>query len=150
MIPNQGRRTALACMAAALAGLVAPAVVAQDLYAGIETVEVFSNMAMSVTPTQSSRFQLSIYRLDAMQNVEAMVNKGLPQNEADAQRWIAQNEPRLRRQLQPMIASAVGGMSLARRYQIDRLPAVVINRRYVVFGYADVDQALAAFRSNRR
>ena len=139
----------------ALFGLAAAAAQAQDrtqdrmgdLYAGIKTVEVFANMAMQVTPAQSSRYQLAIYRLDAMQNVEALVNKGLPQTEAAAQRWIAENEPRLRRQLQPMIASAVNGMSLAHRYQIDRLPAIVINRRYVVYGYAEVDQALVALRS---
>ena len=139
----------------ALFGLAAAAAQAQDrtqdrmgdLYAGIKTVEVFANMAMQVTPAQSSRYQLAIYRLDAMQNVEALVNKGLPQTEAAAQRWITENEPRLRRQLQPMIASAVNGMSLAHRYQVDRLPAIVINRRYVVYGYAEVDQALVALRS---
>ena len=120
---------------------------AVDLYAGVKTVEVFANMVMQVTPVQSSRYQLAIYRLDAMQNVEALVNKGLPQTEAAAQRWITENEPRLRRQLQPMIASAVNGMSLAHRYQIDRLPAIVINRRYVVYGYVEVEQALVALRS---
>ena len=133
-------------------GLAAAAAQAQDragdLYAGVKTVEVFANMAMQVTPAQSSRYQLAIYRLDAMQSVEALVNKGLPQTEAAAQRWIAENEPRLRRQLQPMIASAVNGMSLAHRYRIDRLPAIVINRRYAVYGYVDVDQALNVLRAH--
>ena len=128
-------------------GLAAAAAQAQDragnLYAGVKTVEVFANMAMQVTPAQSSRYQLAIYRLDAMQSVEA-----LPQTEAAAQRWIAENEPRLRRQLQPMIASAVNGMSLAHRYRIDRLPAIVINRRYAVYGYVDVDQALNVLRAH--
>lgn len=129
------------CLAASAVHGQAPA---NDLYAGVRTVEVFANMAMQVMPAQSDRYQLVIYRLDAMQSVEAVVNKGLPQTEAAAQRWIAENEPRLRRQLQPMIASAVNGMSLAHRYQIDRLPAIVINQRYVVYGYAEVAQALIA------
>lgn len=122
----------------------------KDLYAGVQTVEVFANMAMQITPVSSPHYTLTIYRLDAMQNVEALVNKGLPQSEAEAQRWIAQNEQRLRRQLQPMISSSVNGMARAQRYQIDRLPAVVINQRYVVFGHADVDQALLLWRAGRQ
>ena len=122
----------------------------QDLYVGVQTVEVFANMAMQVTPVSTSHYALTIYRLDAMQNVEDLVNKGLPQSEAEAQRWISQNEQRLRRQLQPMISSSVNGMARAYRYQIDRLPAIVINQRYVVFGHADVDQALLAWRANRQ
>ena len=60
-------------------GLAGGAAIAQgstvgsaDLYAGVKTVEVFANMAMQVAPAQSSRYQLAIYRLDAMQNVEAL------------------------------------------------------------------------------
>ena len=51
--------------------------------------------------------------------------------------------------IQPMVASAVNGLARAQRYQIDRLPAVVINQRYVVFGYVDVDQALIAWRDSQ-
>lgn len=122
----------------------------QDLYAGVQTVEVFANMAMQVTPVHSPHYTLAIYRLDAMQHIEALLNKDLPQNEAEAQRWVAQNEPRLRRQLRPMISGSVNGMARAQRYHIDRLPAVVINQRYVVFGHADVDQALLAWRQSSR
>lgn len=144
-------------IAAAVAGAVLPApglaqghsASGQDLYAGVTSVEVFANSAMLVSPAQSSHYQLAIYRLDAMQHIEAVMNNGLPQNEADAMRWVAQNEQRLRRQLQPMIAGAVTGMALAHQYQIDRLPAVVVNRRYVVFGYANVDQALQALRTSQ-
>jgi integrating conjugative element protein (TIGR03757 family) len=142
-------------LAAALVGLAslagAPAAAAApDLYDGVKTVEVFANMAMLVTPATSSRYRLAIYRLDAMQNVEAIVNRGLPQKEAAARKWVADNEARLRRQVKPLITSAVNGMALAQRYRIDRLPAVVFNQRFVVFGYADVDQALAALLASRR
>jgi integrating conjugative element protein (TIGR03757 family) len=121
----------------------------QDLYAGVMTVEVFANTAMPVTPTTSPHYALSIYRLDAMSNLEAQMNEGMPQDEAEARLWVANNEARLRQMIQPMVASAVNGLARAQRYQIDRLPAVVINQRYVVFGYVDVDQALIAWRDSQ-
>ena len=121
----------------------------QDLYAGVMTVEVFANTAMPVTPTTSPHYALSIYRLDAMSNLDAQMNEGMPQDEAEARLWVANNEARLRQMIQPMVASAVNGLARAQRYQIDRLPAVVINQRYVVFGYVDVDQALMAWRDSQ-
>ena len=142
----------------ALFGLATAAAQAQDqtqdrtgdLYAGVKTVEVFANMAMQVTPAQSNRYQLAIHRLDAMQNIQAIANRGLPQNEAAARQWIANNEARIRRELRPLVAGAVNGITQAHQYHIDRLPAIVINRRYVVYGYTDVDQALVALRTNSR
>ncbi|AYR19429.1 TIGR03757 family integrating conjugative element protein [Alcaligenes faecalis] len=136
----------------ALCAIVTPSFAqqpSQDLYAGVMTVEVFANTAMPVTPTTSPYYALSIYRLDAMSNLEAQMNEGMPQDEAEARLWVANNEARLRQMIQPMVASAVNGLARAQRYQIDRLPAVVINQRYVVFGYIDVDQALMAWRDSQ-
>lgn len=127
---------------------------AQDLHAGITSVEVFANMAMQITPAASvaaaQGYQLSIYRLDAMQNLEQMAGAGMPREEAAARRWLKDNEPRIRRQVQPFVASAVNGVMLARKYRIERIPAMVINRRYVVFGTTDVDQALAMLLARQR
>uniref|UniRef100_UPI003D0214BA TIGR03757 family integrating conjugative element protein n=1 Tax=Alcaligenes faecalis TaxID=511 RepID=UPI003D0214BA len=144
--------TARMVLLSALSAVVTPLFAqqfGQDLYAGVMTVEVFANTAMPVTPTTSPHYALSIYRLDAMSNLEAQMNEGMPQDEAEARLWVANNEARLRQMIQPMVASAVNGLARAQRYQIDRLPAVVINQRYVVFGYVDVDQALMAWRDSQ-
>lgn len=136
----------------ALSAVVTPSFaqqLGQDLYSGVMTVEVFANTAMPVTPTTSPHYALSIYRLDAMSNLEAQMNEGMPKDEAEARLWVANNEARLRQMIQPMVASAVNGLARAQHYQIDRLPAVVINQRYVVFGYVDVDQALMAWRDSQ-
>lgn len=146
------RLTAHMVLLPALSAVVSPSFAqqfGQDLYAGVMTVEVFANTAMPVTPTTSPHYALSIYRLDAMSNLEAQMNEGMPQDEAEARLWVANNEARLRQMIQPMVASAVNGLARAQRYQIDRLPAVVINQRYVVFGYVDVDQALMAWRDSQ-
>lgn len=146
------RLTACIAVLTALLAVVTPATAQQpdqDLYEGVMTVEVFANTAMPVTPSTSPHYALSIYRLDAMNNLEAQMNEGMPQDEAEARLWVANNEARLRQMIQPMVASAVNGLARAQRYQIDRLPAVVINQRYVVFGYVDVDQALIAWRDSQ-
>lgn len=146
------RLTARMVVLSALSAVVTPSFAqqfGQDLYTGVMTVEVFANTAMPVTPTTSPHYALSIYRLDAMSNLEAQMNEGMPQDEAEARLWVANNEARLRQMIQPMVASAVNGLARAQRYQIDRLPAVVINQRYVVFGYVDVDQALMAWRDSQ-
>ena len=121
-----------------------------DIYAGVATVEVFANMAMTINSEPSNHYKLNIYRLDAMQGIEAIVNRGLPQNEADATVWIKNNEQRLKREIQPMVASAANGMALARKYDIDRIPAMVVNQRYVVFGYTSVDDALTVLAAQRK
>ncbi|QIL80334.1 TIGR03757 family integrating conjugative element protein [Diaphorobacter sp. HDW4A] len=150
---HQHRRFVFVALALALA-LPAGAQTPQNLHAGVTRVEVFANMAMSVTPASAPDYrhpyQLSIYRLDAMNQIRDIASAGMPRDEAGARRWLAANEARIRRQVQPMVASAVNGILLARRYRIDRLPAVVVNQRYVVYGHTDVDQALAALRMSRQ
>ncbi|GKT19517.1 TIGR03757 family integrating conjugative element protein [Acidovorax sp. SUPP2522] len=127
----------------------AQVILGDDLYRGITQVEVFANSAMFVTPQRSDRFKLDIYRLDAMSSVQQSINQGLPQNEADARAWLVANEARIRRQVQPVVANAANGITLAMHYRIDRLPAIVVNRQTVVFGMTDVNAALAAFQRAR-
>ena len=128
--------------------LLAGASRAQTAPAGVLTVEVFANSAMLVTPEPSASlpYQLKVYRLDAMRNIEAAINQQLPQTEAEAQQWIAANEARIRRQVQPQVESAAQGLTLAANYRLSRIPAIVINRKTVVYGITDVQQALELAR----
>lgn len=111
---------------------------------GIATVEVFANSAMRITPAsdQGLPYKLDVYRLDAMQNAENLVNQSLPQTEAEAMAWIRANEARLRRHFQPLVANSANGITLAMHYRLQRLPAIVINRQTVVYGITDVPQAV--------
>lgn len=129
------------------AGQASHAQSSADLYAGVTTVEVFANMAMQVASNPNAHYKMSVYRLDAMQGIEAIANKGLPQNETEAREWVKKNEARIRKETKPLVQSAVAGMLQAKKYKIDRLPAVVVNNRYVVYGYANVDHALMALRA---
>lgn len=121
--------------------------------AGVVTVEVFVNSAMHVTPEPSERtalpYTLSVYRLDALRNMEAQINQNLPQTEAEAMRWVAANEARLRRKFQPQIQAAAEGVTLAASYRLQRIPAVVINRKVVVYGVTDANQAIELVRRRK-
>ena len=119
-------------------------------YHGITTVEVFANSAMLITPRQSANYRLKIYRLDGLQRIDTQINQGLPQNEAGARAWLAQNQAALRRKYEPQILDAAQGLVLAQRYKIDRLPCIVINQRSVVFGLTDVDQAIGHYQAWRQ
>ena len=52
----------------------------------------------------------------------------------------------LRRQVQPQVESAAQGLTLAANYRLSRIPAIVINRKTVVYGITDVQQALELAR----
>ena len=111
---------------------------------GIVSVEVFANSAMHITPSspQGLPYTLHIYRLDALQQIEQQINQGLPQTEAEALRWLQDNQARIRRKLTPQAVQAANGLTLAAHYRLSRIPAIVINKRVAVYGVTDVHQAI--------
>ena len=68
-------------------GLLAALALAGAAHAqGVLTVEVFANSAMHITPQPDQRlpYQLKVYRMDGLQQLEASINQQLPKNEGDA------------------------------------------------------------------
>ena len=143
---------------AALAGLLCAFVcatdtaMAQDAPAGVvSTVEVFVNSAMAVSaPPAPLAFQLTVHRMDQLDMVTQAIDQQIPRGgEAEARRWVAANEARIKRQVQPAAIATANAISLANHYRLDRLPAVVINKRTVVYGVTDVGVAMQHFRASR-
>jgi integrating conjugative element protein (TIGR03757 family) len=120
-----------------------------DLYRGITKVEVFANSAMVISGAQASRYQLSVYRLDALKNVEASINQRLPKTEAAAREYFRVNQAEIKKQITPHVLSAANGIALARHYKVDRLPAIVVDGANVIYGITDVPQALALVQQHR-
>ena len=54
----------------------------------------------------------------------------------------------IRRKYQAQIINASNGMTLAIHYRLDRLPAVVIDRKAVIYGVPDVERALAIYQQS--
>jgi integrating conjugative element protein (TIGR03757 family) len=74
-----------------------------------------------------------------------MVNKDLPNTEAEAQAYWAKNGAALVKRYSPQLHEAAEGLNLAMQYRLDRLPAVVINKQAVVFGFSSVEQAIGQY-----
>lgn len=113
--------------------------------ASITTVEVFANAATHVQVPPQSSYRVRIYRLDAMQQVADQLSLNLPRTESEAKAYMLQHEAQIRRRYKDQITNAANGVSLATHYRLDRLPAVVINQRSVIYGVPDVDRAVALY-----
>jgi len=122
---------------------------AQDLYHGITKVEVFANSAMVITPIQAEQYQLVIYRLDALKNVEAAINRNIPKTEAAARAYFAANQAEIKRQITPAVLNGANGIAMARHYKLDRIPAIVVDGVSVIYGVTNVDQAIAMVQKHR-
>lgn len=142
-----GRLTMLT--ACGLSALWALPVHSADPFAGIHQVEVFANATMVITSPAGASFPVRIYRVDGIAQAEAMANQGLPQNPQDAQRHLAARGAEIRRRVEPLVRNALQGLQLAQKYQLDRMPAIVINRQSVVFGLTDVGEALHRYQAHR-
>lgn len=91
-----------------------------------------------------------LIELDAAERIEAELAAGLP---ADATRATAIVRQRLRdggEALQRRIGSAYQGVADAWGLGIVKVPAVVVDRRYVVYGEPDVARAVARIETHRK
>lgn len=89
-----------------------------------------------------------IIELDAPARIEADLSSSLP-SDPDRASQIARQ--RLGdRKLQQQLHEAYQGIADARSLGITRIPAVVVNQRYVVYGEADVARAVARVEQYRR
>lgn len=118
--------------------------------APVTTVEVFANSATLVRPpVQPPAYLLKVFRLDAMAQIGEQISAGLPPTEAAARAYMQQHQAQIKQRYKEQIVNAANGMSLAVHYRLDRLPAVVINRRSVIYGVADVDQAVGLYLQSK-
>ena len=127
--PSRTTRLWLACMALTLLSATAHA----------ETW-VITDQAHPVSAPTAVR----IIRLDDQQRVEELLSRQLPndqrQAEATIQRYLA--SPAGKR-LQSDLVQAQQGITDAWSVGVEKIPAVVVDRRYVVYGEADVAKAIA-------
>jgi integrating conjugative element protein (TIGR03757 family) len=91
-----------------------------------------------------------VIALDAAQRIEAELSAQLP---ADPQRAAALIQQRLEQggpALQQRLREAYQGVTDAWSLSITTVPAVVVDQRYVVYGEADLDKALADVERYRK
>lgn len=88
-----------------------------------------------------------VIELDAPTRIEAILSQGLP---ADPEQAAANVRERLRsRAITEQFASAYQGVTDAWRIGITKIPAVVVDQRYVVYGDPEVAHAVARIQAYR-
>ncbi|UTW12354.1 TIGR03757 family integrating conjugative element protein [Marinobacterium rhizophilum] len=101
-------------------------------------------------PVTGTRPPDRVIELDAPQGLEAQLSARLPrdpQHASDlAQQRLAQVDQKWQQRLQRAYQGVVDVWALG----ITKLPAVVVDRRYVVYGTSDLDQALGQIAHYRQ
>ncbi|WP_437610005.1 TIGR03757 family integrating conjugative element protein [Erwinia sp. V71] len=124
------------CVALGLAGQTASAA----------EVTVFTDRSVTLKSTDGA----NVVHLDAAQEIEASLAADLPADphlaQAIVQGRLQQGGPQLQRDL----ASAWQGVADAWSLSISTVPAVVVDRRYVIYGEPDVARAVARIEAYRR
>ncbi|MFV1849163.1 MAG: TIGR03757 family integrating conjugative element protein [Thalassospira sp.] len=108
----------------------------------IEDVVVFTTSAFPIQDPSQRASQ--VYELDATVGSLAALGENLPK---DPQRAHAEVMRRLNdetwRDRFTAVQHALEGVSEAWMHNIQRLPAVLVNDRYLIYGVTDIDRALA-------
>jgi integrating conjugative element protein (TIGR03757 family) len=91
-----------------------------------------------------------VIELDLPERIEAELAAGLPNDPSRAAALVQQRLRDGSQALQRRIGSAYQGVADAWGLGIAKLPAVVVDRRYVVYGEPDVTRAVARVEAYRR
>ena len=112
-------------------------------------IEIFTDSDHPVSAQGQSN--VHVYRLDAPSRVEKALSAGLPTDLDTAKQIAAQRVRRTASSRAGALAQAYRGLMLARRYGLDRLPAVVFDGGLaVVYGITDFEIAVSHYRRWRQ
>lgn len=114
--------------------------------ASASEVTVFTNRSVTLKSADNA----NVVHLDAAQEIETSLAADLP---ADPHRAQAIVQGRLQQGGSPLqrdLASAYQGVADAWGLSVSTVPAVVVDRRYVIYGEPDVARAVARIEAYRR
>lgn len=129
----------LACAAAVLLGFVYVDAAARD-------VLVITDQQHPVTATADTRIVL----LDAPARLKAELSADLPAEVERASRIVRQRLAAGGSELQQRFQQAYQGVAEAWRLGVTKIPAVVVDGRYVIYGDTNVEAAVARIQTYRR
>jgi integrating conjugative element protein (TIGR03757 family) len=106
-------------------------------------VRVVTDRGHPVKATDGAR----VVELDLPARIKAELSSGLPADPVHAEEIARQRVSD--RELQRRLRAAWQGVAEARSLNVLKIPAVVVDRRYVVYGEPDVSRALARIETYR-
>ncbi len=119
-------------------------------------IEVFTTTDMPITgeaainrQSDYKEIKLQIYELDGIQRIEAKLSKGLTADLEQSKRIVLQRFQRLDEAARVRVQRAAMGLAKAVQYGVDRYPAVVFDGEVVIYGVADIREALHRYQQWR-
>ena len=91
--------------------------------------------------------QITVAEVDSIARFEGALSAQLPTEPERAQREVLRRLAALQRASVPFLQRAVMGLALASELGIDRTPAMVFDRRAVIYGEVDMEDALRRYRA---
>ena len=113
------------------------------------SIEVFTTAEKPASGHEVER--VVIYEVDGLDKLSEALSENLP-NDPDAAKEIAlERIARLGDELRWSVEHTVEGLTLAKTYGLEKLPAVVFDKgESVVYGVANVNQALEIYEQTER
>lgn len=111
-------------------------------------IEVFyDHSAGNVSEIEVSGIELVYYQLDKPTGLQGEISKKLPTNLDDAAAFMSQyaSSDEGKKQIQAIV-DGYQGIGRAYGLGVTKLPATVIDERYVVYGTTDVNQVLRIYQ----
>ncbi|MDZ7840889.1 MAG: TIGR03757 family integrating conjugative element protein [Gammaproteobacteria bacterium] len=125
---------------------------------GPARIDIFTHMGEPVANVAATRQQLGdpsrvqYFAIDAQVQLDAALSEELPPDPEEAREIVLERIQRLdRSQLARALQESYEGLLRARRYGLDRIPAIVFDGgESVVYGVTDLQAALRLHRQHRK
>lgn len=132
-----------------IAGLFSPTTLANTVIVP-ESMVVITSLEKPLQNRQYARAQLqakqgtfTVYQLNAVDQFETRMSQGLPSNDIKAKQLFQQRLAKIGQEtFKKQLIAAYQGLLTATRYHLDRYPAIVFDKQFVIYGVTDLRQAL--------
>lgn len=106
-------------------------------------IEVFTNENYRIYPGD---YEITEYDLDEKLRIEDELSKGLPADPKKAMEMARQmfNDPAFMKTVNKLKSVNLRFIA-AFNYQLDKIPAIVIDHKYILYGMTDVNRAMAIY-----
>jgi len=93
--------------------------------------------------------EFHVYALDGIQRIETKLSQGLTADPEQSKRVVLQRFQQLHDDDRAQLQRAAMGLAKAMQYGVDRYPAIVFDGEVVIYGIADIREALHRYKQWR-
>lgn len=138
-----------------IAALTSPSIASEKLtkVVWLTTTSNVTSRALNDARAAAGRSEFQYFKLDETKKILTYFENQFPQellsrSDKEKNDYLIKNiHPRIKAYAADMMRSDMG-VVLAKMYRLDRLPAVVINDKYITYG-ATVEESIKAFNARR-